>query len=116
MNGTEKQAGAIWKGAYNTEFEVVWKQIYEKIGLQPNVGTWLQTKIKGLHGFTHGGKEQLVRQATGSDIISSYTDDEVRGLVQETMPIAFLTALLTTAFLDYPAEHQSAVTMLNEYT
>jgi hypothetical protein len=58
----------------------------------------------------------LVRQAAGSDIISSYTDDEVRGLVQETMPITFLTALLTTAFLDYPAEHQSAVAMLNEYT
>jgi hypothetical protein len=116
MNGTEKQAVALWKGTYNTEFEVVWKQIYEKIGLQPNVGPWLQTKIKGLHGFTHGGKEQLVRQATGSHIISSYTDDEVRGLVQETMPIAFLTALLTTAFLDYPAEHQSAVAMLNEYT
>lgn len=73
-------------------------------------------RISGLHGFTHGGKEQLVRQASGSDIISSYTEDEVRGLVQETMPIAFLTALLTTAFLDYPTEHQSAVAMLNEYT
>jgi hypothetical protein len=75
-----------------------------------------KTRFKGLHGFTHGGKEQLVRQATGSDIISSYTDAEVRGLVQESMPIAFLTALLTTAFLDYPAEHQSAVAMLNECT
>src|SRR6266478_6573714 len=79
MNGTEKQAGTLWKGTYNVEFEVVWKQIYEKIGLQPNVGLWLQTKIKGLHGFTHGGKDQLVRRASGSDIISSYTDDEVRG-------------------------------------
>jgi hypothetical protein len=116
MNGTEEEAVALWKGTYKTKFEVVWKQIYEKIGLQPNVGPWLQTKIKGLHGFTHGGKEQLVRQASGSDIISSYTDDEVRGLVQETMPIAFLTALFTTAFLDYPTEHQNAVAMLNEHT
>jgi len=115
MNGTEKQAAALWKGTYNTEFEVVWKQIYEKIGLQPNVGPWLQTKIKALHGFTHGGKEQLVRQASGSDIVSSYTDDEVRSLVRETMPIALLTALFTTAFLDYAAEHRSAVAMFNEY-
>src|SRR6266849_3559523 len=46
MNGTEKQAGALWKGTYNVEFEVVWKQIYEKIRLQPNVGLWLQAKIK----------------------------------------------------------------------
>ena len=115
MNGTENKAVALWNGTYNTEFEVVWKQIYERIGLQANVGPWLQTKIKGLHGFTHGGKEQLVRQASGSDIVSSYTDDEVCALVQETMSVAFLTALLTTAFLDYPAEHQNAAAMLNEY-
>lgn len=115
MNGTEKQAVALWNGTYNTEFEVVWKQIYEKIGLQSSVGPWLQSKIKGLHGFTHGGKEQLVRQASGSDIVSSYTDDEVRSLVRETMPIVLLTALLTTAFLDYPVEHQNAVAMFNEH-
>ncbi len=115
MYGTENQATAIWKGTYNTEFEVVWKQIYEKIGLEPRFGPWFQDKIKALHGFTHGGKEQLVRQASGSDIISSYTDDEVRSLVRETMPIALLTALFTTAFLEYPAEHQRAVEMFNEY-
>jgi hypothetical protein len=115
MNGTEEEAVALWKGTYKTKFEVVWKQIYEKIGLQSNVGPWLQTKIKGMHGFTHGGKEQLVRQASGSDIISSYTDDEVRSLVRETMSIALLTALFTTAFLNYPMEHQSAVAMSNEY-
>jgi hypothetical protein len=115
MNGTEKQAVAIRQGTYNTEFEIVWKQIYEKIGLQPRIGPWFQTKIKALHGFTHGGKEQLVRQAKGLDIVSCYTDDEVLSLVRETMPIAFLTALFTTAFLNYPAEHQQAVAMLNEY-
>jgi len=116
MNGTEKQVAALWKGTYRTDFEAVWKQIYEQIGLQAGVAPWLQTKIKALHGFTHGGKEQLVRQASGSDIVSSYTDDEIRSLVQETIPVAFLTALFTTAFLDYQTEHQKAVKMLNEYT
>jgi hypothetical protein len=116
MNGTDEQAVTLRNGTYKTNFEVMWKQVYEKIGLQPNVGPWLKTKIKGLHGFTHGGKEQLVRQSRGSDIVSSYTDDEVRSLVRETMPIALLTALLTTAFLNYPAEHQEAVAMFNEYT
>jgi hypothetical protein len=27
MNGTENQAKALWNGTYNTEFEVVWRQI-----------------------------------------------------------------------------------------
>ena len=115
MNGTDEQAVTLRNGTYKTNFEVGWKQVYEKIGLQPNAGPWLKTKIKGLHGFTHGGKEQLVRQSSGSDMVSSYTDDEVRSLVRETMPIALLTALLTTAFLDYPAEHQEAAAMFNEY-
>lgn len=115
MNGTENQAEALWNGAYQTEFEVVWRQIYEKVGVEPRFGPWLERKIRALHGFTHGGKEQLVRQARGSDVVSSYTNDEVLSLVRETMPIAFFTALLTTAFLGYQTEHQSAVVMLNEY-
>jgi hypothetical protein len=115
MNGTENQVSALWKGTYSTEFEVVWKQIYGKIGLEPRFEPWFKNKITALHGFTHGGKEQLVRQASGSDIVSSYTDDEVCSLVRETMPIVLLTALVTTAFLDYPTEHQRAVEMFNEY-
>src|ERR1700722_15530599 len=35
MYGTENQAAALWKGTYKTEFEVVWKEIYGKIGLEP---------------------------------------------------------------------------------
>jgi len=115
MNGTENQAKALRNGTYKTEFEVVWRQLYEKVGLEPRFGPWLEEKIKVLHGFTHGGKEQLVRQSCGSDIVSSYTDDEVFSLIQGTMPIAFFTALLTTAFLGFQTEHQSAVAMLNEY-
>jgi hypothetical protein len=115
MYGTEKQVAALWKGTYNTDFEVVWKQIYGEIGLEPRFGPWFQKKIKALHGFTHGGREQLVRQTSGSDIVSSYTDDEVCTLVRGTVPVALLTALFTTAFLEYPTEHQKAVEMFNEY-
>lgn len=115
MDGTDKQVVALRNGRYSTEFEVVWKQIYEKIGLELRFESWFKDKIKALHGFTHGGKEQLVRQSSGSDIVSSYTDGEIRGLVRETMPPVLLTALFVTAFLEYPAEHQEAVAMLNEY-
>jgi len=115
MDGTENQVAALWKGTYNTEFEVVWKQIYGKIGLEPRFEMWFKNKIRAFHGFTHGGKEQLVRQANGSDIVSSYTDDEICSLVRETMRVVLLTAIFTTAFLDYPTEHQKAVAIFNEY-
>jgi hypothetical protein len=115
MYGTENQVAAIWNGTYTTEFELIGKQIDQKLGLHPIFGPSFKNKIKTLHGFTHGGKEQLVRQASGLDIVSSYTDDEVRTLVGETMPIAFLTALFITEFLHYPAEYQTALVMFSEY-
>lgn len=112
MCGTENQAAALWNGTYTTEFETIAKRIDQKLGLEPHFGPSFKDKIKFLHGFTHGGKEQLVRQANGLDINSSYTDDEVCALVGETMLIAFLAALLITEFLGYASEHQNAMAML----
>jgi uncharacterized protein DUF6988 len=112
MYGTEKQVAALWNGTYDTDFEAVWKQIDEKFKLEPRFD---KEKLRVLHGFTHGGKEQLVRQAHGSDIVSGYTNDEIRALVRETMPTAFLAALFITQFLGYPAEHQSALLMFEEW-
>src|SRR5438128_5594945 len=75
----------------------------KRLDYSPTLVRGLKRRSKGCTD-SHGGKEQLVRQSSGSDIVSSYTDDEVRSLVREMMPIALLTALLTTAVLDYPAE------------
>jgi|SRR5579859_643211 len=116
MHGTDKQAEAIKNGTYKTEPEIIGNQIDQKLGLMKgHFGPSFKTKMPVLHGFTHGGKEQLVRQSRGLDIISSYTDDEVVTLVRETMSVAFLAALFITEFLVYPAENQAAMQMLNEY-
>jgi hypothetical protein len=115
MNGTDKQVEALWAGNYNTEFEVVGDQIDQKIGCERHFGPWFEDKVSMLHGFTHGGKEQLVRQASGSDIVSSFTGDETHALVRETMPIAFLAALFTTEFLGYGAEYQMALAMFDAW-
>ena len=116
MYGTDKQSAAIRNGTYKTEFEIIGNQIDQKLGLlKPIFGPSFKDKITVLHGFTHGGKEQLVRQAAGLDIVSSYTDDEVCALVRETMSVAFLAALFITEFLGYPVENQTAMAMLSEY-
>lgn len=39
--------------------------------------TILKRILKSLHGFTHGGLEQLSRQVSGSAIRPSYTDEEL---------------------------------------
>jgi hypothetical protein len=116
MHGTENQVAALWAGTLNNiDFASVWGEIDERFGSRPRFGPKYKAMTSMMHGFTHGGKEQLVRQATGQDIVSSYTEDEVRNLVKEIMPVAFFAATFTTEFLGYPDGAETAVIMFSEY-
>jgi len=120
MWGTDKQVQAIWEGTYNTDFAAVGAQIDEKLGKEPLFGPKLKGQIKTLHGFTHSGFEQIVRQLTklpdgSSDIAPNYADEDVRQLVVETMPIIFLAGAFLTEFLNYPDENKAAFEMFNDF-
>jgi|GEM_PF-3680266 hypothetical protein len=118
--GTDRQVQAIWEGTYNTDFAAVGAQIDEKLGKQPLFGPRLKDQVKTLHGFTHSGFEQLVKQLTklpdGSrDVAPNYSDENIRHLVQETMPVIFLAGAFLTEFLNYPDENKIVVEMFNDY-
>lgn len=118
--GTDKQVQAIWEGSYNTDFAAVGAQVDEALGKRPLFGPKLKGQIKTLHGFTHSGFEQLVRQLTKlpdgtSDIAPNYADKDVRLLVLETMPMIFLAGAFLTEFLDYHDENKTVVAMFNDY-
>ncbi len=118
--GTDRQVQAIWEGTYNTDFAAVGAQIDEKLGKEPLFGPKMKGQIKALHGFTHSGFEQLIRQLKklpdgSSDIAPNYADEDVRHLVQETMPIIFLAGAFLTEFLNYPEENKAVVEMFNNY-
>jgi hypothetical protein len=120
MFGTDNQVQAIWEGTYNTDFGDVGAQIDAKLGKEPLFGPKLKGQVKALHGFTHSGFEQLVRQLTKlpdetSDIAPNYSDEDVRQLVQETMPIIFLAGAFLTEFMNYPDENKAVVEMFNDY-
>jgi hypothetical protein len=120
MFGTDNQVQGIWEGTYNTDFGDVGARIDEKLGNEPLFGPKLKGQVKVLHGFTHSGFEQLVRQLTKlgdetSDIAPNYADKDVRQLVQETMPIIFLAGAFLTEFLNYPDENKAVVEMFNDY-
>ena len=45
INGTENQVTSIWNGTYNTEFEIIGKQIDQKLGLvEPQFEPWFKKK------------------------------------------------------------------------
>ena len=120
MWGTDNQVQAIWEGKYNTDFVDVGNRIDEKLGNQPLFGPKMKGQVKVMHGFTHSGTEQVVQQLKkladgGRDIGPNYTDEDVRHLVLETMPIIFLAGAFLTEFLDYPNENKAAVEMFNDF-
>ena len=120
IRGTVKQVQAIWEGSYVTEFAAVGAQIDEAMGAVPLFGPKLKSQIKALHGFTHSGPEQLVRQLTklpdGSrDIAPNYSDQEIRHHVIETMVVIFLAGAFLTEFLDYSEESKTVGAMFNDY-
>ena len=62
MFGTENQLRSISDGTYNTDFAAVGKQIDEKMGTEPMIGPRLKGHIGTLHGLTHNGLEQVLKQ------------------------------------------------------
>ncbi|MGH9745873.1 MAG: DUF6988 family protein [Candidatus Acidiferrales bacterium] len=118
--GTDRQVQAIWEGTYNTDFAAIGAQLDEKIGKEPLFGPKLKRQVKALHGFTHSGFEQLVRQLTklpdgSSNIAPNYANDDIRELVLETMPIIFLAGAFLTEFLNYSDENNTVVGMFIDF-
>jgi hypothetical protein len=116
VNGTDAQRESIKNGTYGTEFGKLGEHLDQTLGVQPLFGPWFTKERVGiLHGFTHGGMEQLTRRSSGTDIIANYSEQEVSDAVTFTTLFPFLTALMVTDFLGYRAEFESAAQMFNEY-
>jgi hypothetical protein len=116
MYGSDAQFDSILKGTYATEFSVVLAQIDAAVWKEPLLGGWLtKERMRVLHGFTHGGTEQLIRQFNGRDIIPNYPENEVLGVLDFTSFFAFMTALFVTDFLGCVPEHQAATEMFKTF-
>ena len=115
MHGSEAQLAAIKNGTYTTDFTSVGEQIDELAGIAPLLGPFFKKNAKILHGFTHGGVEQLRRRSKGIDIIANYPDDEVRDVIKFTTMFAFLSSLHVSEYMELEAECSAAVKIYDEY-
>ena len=115
VKGTEDQLAALKNGTYRPEFQKVGEQIDRDHGLKPLLGPWFERNTDILHGFTHGGLEQVMRRRSGADIIPNYSDEEVLSVVHLTTIFACLTAALATRFLGFTAENANADSVYTDY-
>jgi hypothetical protein len=120
MLGPETEVEMIKQGRYKLNPDRVAKIIDDELeSPEPLVQSRVRLTFKTLHGFTHSGAEQLVRQfgrgSDGMDIVSSYSDEDVCSLVNETaVPIVLLSHFMT-AYLDLPEENQKVSEISNAY-
>lgn len=115
IHGTDGQLAALKNGTYKTEFKNIGQQIDQTYGLNPLFGPWLEKATDVLHGFTHGGIEQLMRRSSGTDIVPNYSEEEVQDVIRCTTLFAFLTALSVTDFLNFSEEHKATQAMFGEH-
>jgi hypothetical protein len=122
MFGNEKDVDLISNGRFRLKPEVLEKQIGEKLGT-----TIFHTRFKNrkhlLDGLTHGGVAQLsnlinIKDSANRemDIVSSYSDDAISSLVQETMPTIFMAAFFMSEFFDYAEGGELALKKFSDYT
>ncbi len=115
MHGTEPQLESIRNGSYRTEFETIGKQIDEKLGVEPLMGPFFAKSTNILHGFTHGGPEQLRRRRNGADIVPTYSDEDVLDVVRFTTIFVFLTAQAVLDYLALDAEFKQALVIYDRF-
>ena len=123
MHGTQNQFESIRNGTYQTDFASVGAQLdllltqgstilRQGSGLQD----WYKVRKNQLHGFTHGGIEQVGRHVIKRDIVPNFSEKEVRQMVETTMLHVHLAASLVTLFLALIPENAIAVEAFREYT
>lgn len=115
MHGTDSQVAAIRNGTYSADFADIGAKIDQMAGIEPLLGPFFKKNAKVLHGFTHGGLEQLHRRLRGGDIVANYADEEVRDVIRFTTMFAYLTSTYVADFLGRDAELKSAVELYREY-
>jgi len=115
MLGTDKQVESIRNGTYQTEFETVGEMVDKSVGMNPLFGPILQKITKPLHGFTHGGVEQLTRLKDGNNIAPNYSNSDARDCLKLTTLFPFIATMATADFLNQKIEFEAAEALFDEY-
>jgi len=115
MHGTEAQLASLKNGTYQTEFANIGEKINQFYGAEPLLAPWLKENATILHGFAHGGLEQLDRRRSGTAIIANYSDTDVRDVVDFTTFFPILVSVTVTQFLGFDPECKRALEITSEY-
>jgi hypothetical protein len=115
MHGTQNQFESIRNGTYTTDFNDASARLSKHLGQGATIQDLYKVRIKRLHGFTHGGHEQVSRFVDGKDIVSNFAERDIREMIEGTMFHVHVAAQLVTDFLGLTNENVKATEAFDKF-
>jgi hypothetical protein len=90
---------------YRTNFGTVGKEIDDAFAMEGFFQNFLNNDVKdALHGYTHVGTHQLGRRFNGTDLMPSYSEDEITEVIRTSTSAIFMVNNIVTKHLGLEAE------------
>jgi hypothetical protein len=127
--GSDAEFEALQKGRYQTDFAKLGDQLGARLGAGTLLGDWYRGSLRTMHGYTHGGPEQIFRYCNEhGEVESTYSKTERCSLIYQTVFIVNIAAfwagrslrrepqavLVNESFVEFVKKEPKLLDMLRE--
>lgn len=100
---------------YRTNFGTVGKEIDTAFGTGDFFENFLKGAKDALHGYTHIGMHQLGRRFSGTDLMPSYSDEEIIEVIRTSTSAVFMVNNIVTKHLAFEEEWKANNKLFDEW-
>jgi hypothetical protein len=100
---------------YRTSFRTVGKEIDEAFALEGFFENFLNGAKEALHGYTHIGTHQLGRRFSGTDLVPSYSEDEIVEVIRVSTSAVFMVNNIVTKHFGFEEEWKENTRLFDEW-
>ena len=113
---SDEKLKEILADAYRTNFGTVGREIDDAFKLDGLFENFLMRAKDALHGYTHIGTHQLGRRFTGTDLLPSYSEEEITEVIRVSTSAVFMVNNLVTKHLGFETEWQENNALFDEWS
>ena len=113
---SEEVLKKILNDEYRTNFGTVGKEIDDAFGTEQFFQNFLTGAKDALHGYTHIGTHQLGRRFNGTDLIPSYSENEITEVIRVATSAIFMVNNIVTKHLGFEAEWKENTRLFDEWS
>jgi len=100
---------------YRTNFWNVGKEIDDQYRMEGIFEKFLKDATPALHGYTHIGMHQIGRRFKGTDLVPSYSEEEIIEVIRTSTSAVFMVNNIVTKFLGFEKEWNTNTKLFSEW-